>query len=201
MSGKGSTRLFVYGKWRNHIIEVDVLGNELLDNISLNGRSRHSDDGGFGGYHIAFGFHDNEDIYGKKEYPHGNYTGRVGKRYETGEGLPIGKKVRLKLEVKDTTDNTVSVKGWYDKYDGKGYQLAVEYEDKGDLYEADDIDAKDLALLKSKKLTPEQVKRPFLQDGNMIWIRCNHHEEDDPIRIQNPRIKDIILSNIAVREI
>ena len=189
-------------------MECDVIPTTLMDNMSLNGRSRHNVNCKFGGYHLAFGVDDNEDLFGKKEggpgYSHGIYSPRLGTNRSKFEsaigGIPAGKKVRLALEVRDD-GSKVTVKGFVDKYDGKGFVQSHEYVDDGHCYNDKKWEQKDLDALEKCNTSKEQINKVYLQEGNMVWFRANHHEEDDPIRKKNPRIKDIAVSNIVVREL
>jgi hypothetical protein len=196
------------GKWKNHRMECDLVPTNLMDNMSLNGRSGHNIDCKFGGYHTTFGIDDNGDMYGKKEggpgYSHGIYSSRLGidrDKFESAVGpLQAGKKVRLALEVRDNGSKVI-VKGFVDKYDGRGFIQSHEYVDDGHCFDDKEWDEKDLDALKECDVKPEDINKPYLKEGNMVWFRANHHEEDEQIRIDNPRIKDIQVSNIVVKEI
>jgi hypothetical protein len=208
LSGEGSSRFFILGKWKNMRMECDLVPTNLMDNMSLNGRSRHNIKCKFGGYHLSFSVDDNEDLYGKKEggpgYSHGIYSPRLGinrKEFEQRiDGIPAGKKVRLALEVEDD-GSKVTVKGFVDKYDGKGFVQSHEYVDDGHCYDEKKWEKKDLDALKDCGVNRDDINKPYLEAGNMVWFRANHHEEEDPIRQQNPRIKDIYVSNIIVKEL
>ena len=77
-------------------------------------------------------------------------------------GIPAGKKVRLALEVRDD-GSKVTIKGFVDKYDGKGFVQSHEYVDDGHCYNDKKWEQKDLDALEKCNTSKEQINKVYLQ--------------------------------------
>jgi hypothetical protein len=195
-------------------LTIFVIPNKSIKNISLNVRTNHHIDCGFGGYHSAFSIEE-QSVSFKKEVVHGWYSPRLGMVSLKDAGSnewKYGQKVGLRLEAKnivaDDGKEAVRISSYFNEAgDGNIWKKVTEWTDKQDggissgLAEKDfDINFKEFQSCKGKGdnmvESKEKALAPFLGTADALWIRVNTDDDSDGNTANN-----VILSNITVEDI
>jgi hypothetical protein len=210
----GGSRAYILTKNKDVQLTVFVIPNKSIKNISLNVRTNHHIDCGFGGYHSAFSIED-QNVSFKKEVVHGWYTPRLGTVSLKDAGLnewKYDKKVGLRLEAKNivTDDGKEAVRissyfneegddivwkevtEWTDRQDGGISSGLAEKDFDTNFKEHQDCKDKGDNIVESK----EKALAPFLGAAGALWIRVNAADESEGNTANN-----VVLSDITVEDI
>ena len=198
-------------------LTVFVIPNESIENISLNVRTNHHRDCGFGGYHSTFSI-EQQSVSFKKEVVHGWFSPRLGMVSLKDAGLNEWKydqKVGLRLEAKnivaDDGKEAVRISSYFNEAgDGIVWKKVTEWTDKQDggissgLAERDfdtnfkenqDCKGKGDNMVKSK----EKALAPFLGTADALWIRVNAVDSEG-ITANNVVLSDVTVEDIGEEE-
>jgi hypothetical protein len=208
-----SSRGYILTKNKDVQLTVFVIPNKSIKNISLNVRTNHHIDCGFGGYDSEFSIED-QNVSFKKEVVHGWYSPRLGTVSLKDAGLnewKYDKKVGLRLEAKnivaDDGKEAVRITSYFNEAgDGIVWKKVTEWTDKQDggissgLAEKDfDTNFKKYQVCKDKGdnmvESKEKALAPFLGTAGALWIRVNAADSD------GNTADDVLLSNITVEDI
>ena len=132
-------RGYILTKNKDVQLTVFVIPNKSIRNISLNVRTNHHIDCGFGGYHGTFSIEE-QSVYFKKEVVHGWFSPRLGMVSLKDAGLNEWKydqKVGLRLEAKniiaDDGKEAVRISSYFNEAgDGNIWKKVTEWTDKQD---------------------------------------------------------------------
>ena len=209
----GGSRGYILTKNKDVQLTVFVILNKSIKDVSLNVRTNHHIDCGFGGYQSAFSIKE-QSVHFKKEVVHGWYSPRLGTVSLEDAGLnewKYGQKVGLRLEAKnivaDDGKEEVRITSYFNGAgDGNIWKKVTEWTDKQDggissgLAEKDfDTNFKEYQDCKGKGdnmvESKEKALAPFLGTADALWIRVNAADSD------GNTANDVLLSNITVEDI
>lgn len=209
----GGSRGYILTKNKDVQLTVFVTPNKSIKNISLNVRTNHHTDCGFGGYHGMFSIEE-QSVSFKKEVVHGWYSSSLGMVSLKNAGLnewEYDQKVGLRLEAKnivaDDGKEAVLITSYFNEAgDGNIWKKVTEWTDKQDggissgLAEKDfDTNFKKYQDCKDKGdnmvESKEKSLAPFLGTADALWIRVN--AEDSEGNTAN----NVLLSDITVEDI
>jgi hypothetical protein len=211
--GVGS-RGYIHAENKDVQLTVFFIPNKSIKNISLNVRTNHNMDCGFGGYHGTFSIEE-QSVHFKKEVVHGWYSDRLGIGSLKDAGLDewkYGQKVGLRLEAKnilaDDGKEAVRISSYFNEAgDGSVWKKVTEWTDRQDegissgLAEKDfDINFKKHQDCKNKGdnmvESKEKALAPFLGTADALWIRVNADDIDGNTS-NNGLLSDITVEDIG----
>jgi hypothetical protein len=210
---QGSSRGYVFTKNKDVQLTTFVIPSKSIKSISLNVRTNHHIDCGFGGYQSTFSIEE-QNVSFKKEVVHGWYSSRLGSISLNDAGLDewrYDQKVGLRLEAKnivaDNGKEAVQISSYFNEAgDGRVWKKVTEWTDKQDggissgLAERDfDTNFKKYQDCKGKGdnmvESREKALAPFLGTADALWIRVNADDSD------GNTANNVLLSDITVADI
>jgi hypothetical protein len=210
----GGSRGYILAKNKDVQLTVFAILNKNIKDISLNVRTNHHIDCGFGGYHGTFSIKE-QSVHFKKEVVHGWHSPRLGTVSLKDAGLEeweYGQKVGLRLEAKNVIaedgkeavqissyfneagDDRVwkKVTEWTDRQDGGISSALAEYKFDVKFREFQRCNGEGDNMVESR----EKALAPFLGTADALWIRVNA-DDSDGNTANNALLSDITVEDIA----
>jgi hypothetical protein len=209
----GGSRGYILAKNKDVQLTVFAILDKNIKDISLNVRTNHHIDCGFGGYHGIFSIKE-QSVHFKKEVVHGWHSPRLGTVSLKDAGLEeweYGQKVGLRLEAKNVIaedgkeavqissyfnvagDDRVwkKVTEWTDRQDGGISSGLAEYNFDVKFREFQYCNGEGDNMVESG----EKALAPFLGTADALWIRVNADDSD------GNTANIVLLSDITVEDI
>jgi hypothetical protein len=210
----GGSRGYILTKNKDVQLTVFVIPNKSIKNISLNVRTNHNMDCGFGGYHGTFSIEE-QSVHFKKEVVHGWYSPRLGAVSLKDAGLDewkYGQKVGLRLEAKnilaDDGKEAVRISSYFNEAgDGSVWKRVTEWTDRQDEGMSSGLAEKEFDINFKKHQdckhkgdnmveSKENALAPFLGTADALWIRVNADDSDGNTS-NNGLLSDVTVEDIG----